>query len=43
MDMLDERGINEEFTSNMVAYATGYEHTKYLEFLENLKSFTKGN
>ncbi|XP_064612882.1 complement component 1 Q subcomponent-binding protein, mitochondrial-like [Liolophura sinensis] len=43
MDMLDERGINEEFTSNMVQYATGYEHAKYLEFLENLKTFTKGN
>lgn len=38
MDMLDERGIDDEFINNMVGYATSYEYKLYLNFLQNLKS-----
>lgn len=38
MDLLDERGIDDEFINNMVGYATAYEYKLYLNFLENLKS-----
>ncbi|XP_076473004.1 complement component 1 Q subcomponent-binding protein, mitochondrial-like [Babylonia areolata] len=41
MDMLDERGINEEFINQLVEYSTGYEHSRYLSFLKNLKSFAE--
>lgn len=38
MDMLDERGIDDDFVNNMVAFATAYEFKLYLKFLEDLKS-----
>ncbi|XP_071094470.1 complement component 1 Q subcomponent-binding protein, mitochondrial-like [Haliotis cracherodii] len=41
MDMLDERGINDEFINNFVEFSTAYEHGKYLGFLKNLKSFVE--
>ncbi|KAL8613979.1 hypothetical protein ACOMHN_023214 [Nucella lapillus] len=41
MDMLDERGINEEFVNQLVDYSTSYEHSRYLEFLKNLKGFAE--
>ncbi|XP_045172129.2 complement component 1 Q subcomponent-binding protein, mitochondrial-like [Mercenaria mercenaria] len=38
MDMLDERGVDDDFINNMVAFATAYEYKLYLKFLEDLKS-----
>merc|ERR1719244_2027754 len=39
MDMLDERGINDEFIAELVDYCTSYENKQYIEFLKSLKSF----
>ena len=41
MDMLDERGINEEFANQLVEFSTAYEHSRYLAFLKDLKSFAE--
>lgn len=41
MDMLDERGINEEFANQLVDFSTSYEHSRYLDFLKSLKSFVE--
>lgn len=41
MDMLDERGINEEFANQLIEFSTAYEHSKYLAFLKDLKSFAE--
>lgn len=41
MDMLDERGIDDTFINNMVDFATTYEHSQYVEFLEKLQSIIK--
>lgn len=41
MDMLDERGINDEFANQLVDFSSSYEHSKYVEFLKNLKSFAE--
>ena len=39
MDMLDERGINDEFIGHLVDYCTAYENKQYVGFLNSLKSF----
>jgi len=39
MDMLDERGINDEFIAQLVDFCTAYENKQYIEFLKSLKSF----
>ncbi|GFR65727.1 complement component 1 Q subcomponent-binding protein, mitochondrial [Elysia marginata] len=39
MDMLDERGINDEFIGHLVDYCTAYENKQYVGFLNRLKSF----
>lgn len=39
MDMLDERGINDEFIAELVDYCTSYENKQYIEFLQTLKGF----
>jgi len=39
MDMLDERGINDEFISELVDYCTSYENKQYIDFLKSLKDF----
>jgi len=41
MDMLDERGINDEFIAQLVDYCTVYENKQYINFLQNLKSFVE--
>lgn len=41
MDTLDERGINDEFISQMVDYCTAYEMKQYVGFLKGLKSFAE--
>lgn len=42
MNFLDSRGIGNEFVDQMVDYATFYEHSKYINLLDNLKSFLSG-
>jgi len=39
MDMLDERGVNDEFINNLVDYCTAYENKQYINFLKSLKTF----
>lgn len=39
MDLLDERGINDEFISQLVDYCTAYENQQYITFLQSLKGF----
>ncbi|BFZ18351.1 hypothetical protein BsWGS_21390 [Bradybaena similaris] len=41
MDMLDERGINDEFITQLVNYCTAYENKQYISFLQNLKAFAE--
>ncbi|XP_052798029.1 complement component 1 Q subcomponent-binding protein, mitochondrial-like isoform X1 [Mya arenaria] len=37
MDMLDERGIDDNFINKMVDFATSYEQQQYLNFLQKLR------
>lgn len=37
MDVLDDRGISNEFIAKLVEYNTDYEHSQYTSFLEKLK------
>ena len=39
MDLLDDRGIDEQFADKMVQFATEYEHEQYVSFLGKLKAF----
>ncbi|KAH9525507.1 Complement component 1 Q subcomponent-binding protein, mitochondrial [Bulinus truncatus] len=41
MDMLDERGINDEFITQMVDFCTAYENHQYIGFLQKLKAFAE--
>ncbi|CAL1528742.1 unnamed protein product [Lymnaea stagnalis] len=41
MDMLDERGINDEFIVQLVDFCTAYENKQYIGFLQNLKAFAE--
>ena len=39
MNFLDSRGIGNEFIDHLVEYSTFYEHSKYINLLDDLKSF----
>lgn len=39
MNMLEERGISNEFADQLVNYCTSYEHGLYIELLEKLKAY----
>ncbi|KAL3858214.1 hypothetical protein ACJMK2_012813 [Sinanodonta woodiana] len=39
MDMLDERGVTDEFITEMTKFSTDYEHDRYISFLKDLKGF----
>ncbi|XP_062573878.1 complement component 1 Q subcomponent-binding protein, mitochondrial-like [Saccostrea cucullata] len=39
MDMLDERGIDNEFAKELIDFSTNYEHGEYIKFLNTFKSF----
>uniref|UniRef100_A0A0B6Y706 Complement component 1 Q subcomponent-binding protein, mitochondrial n=1 Tax=Arion vulgaris TaxID=1028688 RepID=A0A0B6Y706_9EUPU len=41
MDMLDERGINDEFIAHLIDFCTAYENKQYVNFLQNLKKFVE--
>ena len=39
LNMLEERGVDADFIDQMVEYCTGYEHQRYVGFLQGLKDF----
>lgn len=39
LGMLEDRGITEDFVSDLVTFSTAYEHKLYVGFLEGVKSF----
>jgi len=39
MNLLDERGINNKFAEDLIKYASYYEHTKYVDLLQNIRGF----
>jgi len=39
MDMLDERGVNDQFICQLVDYCTAYENSLYINLLKDLKNF----
>lgn len=39
MNVLEGRGIDQQFAKNLVEYATAYEHGLYVGLLENMKKF----
>lgn len=41
MDMLDERGISNDFVVKLVDFCTSYEHDQYVSFLEKFKAVLK--
>jgi len=41
MDMLDERGVDDEFINNLMDYCTSYEHSQYITFLKDVQAFVK--
>ena len=41
LNLLDERGVGEQFASELVEFATIYEHQQYVNLLEQLKNFAK--
>jgi len=41
MNMLEERGVTNEFADKLSAYATNYEHSLYVQLLSKLQSFVK--
>ena len=41
MNMLDERGINANFADKLSEYCSSYEHSQYINLLEELQRFVK--
>ena len=41
LNLLEERGIGEDFANNLAEFATSYEHLQYINLLEKLKDFSK--
>ena len=39
LNFLEERGVDGEFVEHLVKYATAFEHSRYINFLEQLKDF----
>lgn len=39
MDMLDERGVNDQFICQLVDFCTAYENSLYINLLKSLKNF----
>jgi len=40
LNLLDERGVGEEFASQLSQFSSSYEHEQYIDLLEKLKKFT---
>jgi hypothetical protein len=41
MDMLHDRGIGDDFVRDLMEFSTNYEQEKYVDFLEQMKSFVE--
>jgi len=41
MNMLEERGVTNEFVDKLSAYATNYEHSLYVQLLSKLQNFVQ--
>jgi len=42
MSVLEERGLGEDFSKDLVKFSTAYEHKQYITFLEKLKGHAAG-
>lgn len=42
MNLLEEKGISNEFVEKIANFSTLYEHSRYINLLENLSKFTTG-
>jgi len=43
MNMLEERGINNEFVEKLSEFSTDYEHDLYVDMLRKLQTFFQNN
>jgi len=43
MSLLEERGLGEDFSQDLVKFSTAYEHKQYITFLERLKAHAGGS
>lgn len=43
MNLLEEKGISNEFVEKLSELSTAYEHSKYIGLLEDLSKFTIGS
>jgi complement component 1 Q subcomponent-binding protein, mitochondrial len=41
LNLLEERGIGEDFASDLAEFSTSYEHLQYVSLLEKLKDFSQ--
>ena len=41
LNVLEDRGLDEDFVEQLIAYSTAYEHQKYVAFLRGLQGFVK--
>jgi complement component 1 Q subcomponent-binding protein len=41
MNMLEDRGINKDFADQVSNFCSAYEHTQYINMLEDLQKFIK--
>ncbi len=41
LNLLEERGMGEQFANDLAEFATSYEHLQYVSLLEKLKEFSK--
>jgi complement component 1 Q subcomponent-binding protein len=41
LNLLDERGIGEQFANELAEFSTSYEHQQYIGLLEKLQKFSK--
>jgi complement component 1 Q subcomponent-binding protein len=39
LNMMEERGLDATFATELTNFATSYEHREYISFLERLKKF----
>lgn len=42
MNLLEEKGVSNEFVEKLSDLATAFEHTSYIGLLESLSKFTSG-
>ena len=42
MNLLEEKGISNDFVEKLSDLSTSYEHSLYVEFLEKVSKFTVG-